>query len=46
MRGYLTHSSPRFAILGARLRGALLIGFLNIWETILSREKDDDNVLG
>jgi hypothetical protein len=38
MRGYLTHKNPRFAIPGARLRGALPTGFPNVWQTIHTRE--------
>lgn len=46
MRGYLTHRTPRFAIPGARARGALPTGFPNVWQTILAREGDDDSVPG
>lgn len=46
MRGYLTHGNPRFAIPGARLRGALPTGFPNVWETISTREAEDTNVPG
>ncbi|THC95653.1 hypothetical protein EYZ11_004866 [Aspergillus tanneri] len=46
MRGYLTHKNPRFAIPGARIRGALPTGFPNVWQTILAREGDDDSVPG
>ncbi|PKY01010.1 hypothetical protein P168DRAFT_329772 [Aspergillus campestris IBT 28561] len=46
MRGYLTHRNPRFAIPGARLRGALPTGFPNVWHTIAAREADDDSVPG
>lgn len=46
MRGYLTHRRPRFAIPGARARGALPTGFPNVWQTILAREGDDDSVPG
>ena len=46
MRGYLTHRNPRFAIPGARLRGALPTGFPNVWETIYAREREDDHVPG
>ncbi|KAN0084802.1 hypothetical protein V8E54_001269 [Elaphomyces granulatus] len=38
IRGYLTHKNPRFAIPGARHRGALPTGFPNVWQTIDSRE--------
>lgn len=46
MRGYLTHRNPRFAIPGARLRGALPTGFPNVWQTISAREKEDSSVPG
>ncbi|KAF9890120.1 hypothetical protein FE257_006281 [Aspergillus nanangensis] len=46
MRGYLTHRNPRFAIPGARLRGALPTGFPNVWQTISTREGEDDSVPG
>lgn len=46
MRGYLTHRKPRFAIPGARLRGALPTGFPNVWQTISAREQEDPSVPG
>ncbi|RAH61450.1 COP9 signalosome complex subunit 12 [Aspergillus piperis CBS 112811] len=46
MRGFLTHKNPRLAIPGARLRGAIPTGFPNVWQTILAREQEDDNVPG
>ncbi|KAJ5087067.1 hypothetical protein NUU61_008374 [Penicillium alfredii] len=46
MRGYLTHRNPRFAIPGARLRGALPTGFPNVWHTISAHEQEDDSVPG
>ncbi|KAJ0413634.1 hypothetical protein BJY00DRAFT_56446 [Aspergillus carlsbadensis] len=46
MRGYLTHRNPRFAIPGARLRGALPTGFPNVWQTIYARESEDMAVPG
>jgi hypothetical protein len=46
MRGYLTHRNPRFAIPGARLRGALPTGFPNVWQAISVREKEDSSVPG
>ncbi|KAL4778973.1 hypothetical protein BJX76DRAFT_107694 [Aspergillus varians] len=46
MRGYLTHRNPRFAIPGARLRGALPTGFPNVWQTIYARESEDTDVPG
>lgn len=46
LRGYLTHGNPRFAIPGARMRGAIPTGFPNVWQTIYARESEDDNVPG
>ncbi|CAI7580221.1 unnamed protein product [Penicillium manginii] len=46
IRGYLTHRNPRFAIPGARIRGALPTGFPNVWHTIATREKEDSHVPG
>ncbi|KAJ6126533.1 hypothetical protein N7523_002145 [Penicillium sp. IBT 18751x] len=46
MRGYLTHRNPRFAIPGARLRGALPTGYPNVWQTISAREQEDSSVPG
>lgn len=46
MRGYLTRRNPRFAIPGARIRGALPTGFPNVWETISTREAEDTSVPG
>lgn len=46
MRGFLTHRNPRFAIPGARLRGAIPTGFPNVWQTIAAREGEDDRVPG
>ncbi|KAK2757552.1 hypothetical protein FQN54_004521 [Arachnomyces sp. PD_36] len=46
MDGYLTHNNPRFAIPGARIKGALPKGFPNVWETIHARESEDDQVPG
>ncbi|KAJ5125148.1 hypothetical protein N7448_004475 [Penicillium atrosanguineum] len=46
MRGYLTHRNPRFAIPGARLRGALPTGYPNVWQTISAREREDSSVPG
>ncbi|KAF7595207.1 hypothetical protein BBP40_006952 [Aspergillus hancockii] len=46
MRGYLTHRNPRFAIPGARHRGAIPTGFPNVWQTIFAREGEDDHVPG
>ena len=46
MRGYLTHKNPRFAIPGARQRGALPTGFPNVWQTIYGRESEETGVPG
>ncbi|KAM5483695.1 hypothetical protein MaudMau93_006202 [Microsporum audouinii] len=46
MRGYLTHKNPRYAIPGARLKGALPTGFPNVWQTIYAREREDDQIPG
>ncbi|KAJ5917742.1 hypothetical protein N7454_010117 [Penicillium verhagenii] len=46
MHGYLTHANPRFAIPGAKARGALPTGFPNVWEIIYKRERADNNVPG
>ncbi|WEW62028.1 hypothetical protein PRK78_007528 [Emydomyces testavorans] len=46
MRGYLTHKNPRYAIPGARVKGALPTGFPNVWQTIYARESEDDQVPG
>ena len=34
LRGYISHKLLRFAILGAKARGALPAGFPNVWETL------------
>ncbi|KAL9106887.1 MAG: hypothetical protein Q9227_008135 [Pyrenula ochraceoflavens] len=36
MKGFVTHSNPRFAIPGAKARGPLATGFPNIWEQVTS----------
>ena len=36
MKGFVTHSNPRFAIPGAKARGPLLTGFPNIWGQVTS----------
>jgi hypothetical protein len=46
MRGYLTHKNPRFAIPGARIKGALPTGFPNVWQSISARERKDEQVPG
>ncbi|EFR00434.1 COP9 signalosome complex subunit 12 [Nannizzia gypsea CBS 118893] len=46
MRGYLTHKNPRYAIPGARLKGALPTGFPNVWQTIYAREREDEQIPG
>lgn len=46
MRGYQTLKNPRFAIPGARHRGALATGFPNVWQTISARERENSHVPG
>ncbi|KAI1909898.1 hypothetical protein LOZ53_004435 [Ophidiomyces ophidiicola] len=46
MRGYLTHRNPRYAIPGARAKGAIPTGFPNVWQTIYAREREDEEVPG
>lgn len=41
LRGYISHSLLRFAILGAKAKGALVAGFPNVWET-LSSDADEE----
>lgn len=41
LKGFVTHSNPRFAIPGAKSRGALATGFPNIWKQILSVSSDE-----
>lgn len=44
MHGYLTHVNPRFAIPGAKIRGAVPTGFPNVWKRI--EDKADKEVPG
>ena len=37
--GFLTHNNPRFAIPGAKIRGALAVGFPSTWEVIKARKQ-------
>lgn len=39
--GFLTHNNPRFAIPGAKTRGALAVGFPSIWSVIKARRQGD-----
>ena len=39
--GFLTHTNPRFAIPGAKTRGALAVGFPVIWHVIQARKRGD-----
>jgi nuclear mRNA export protein PCID2/THP1 len=39
--GFLTHTNPRFAIPGAKTRGALAVGFPVIWHVIQARKEGD-----
>lgn len=40
--GYVSHRSKKFAILGARQKGALDAGFPNVWQTIKNRPVDQN----
>ncbi|KAL9084274.1 MAG: hypothetical protein Q9159_005319 [Coniocarpon cinnabarinum] len=42
LRGYLSHKSLRYAIQGAKLRGPLLAGFPNVWQTVTEGEEDEE----
>lgn len=44
LHGYISHRLLRFAIMGAKTKGALQAGFPNVWETIKS--KADNEVPG
>ncbi|KAI5297358.1 hypothetical protein KEM55_004813 [Ascosphaera atra] len=46
LHGYLTHKNPRFAIPGAKTKGALATGWPNVWRTIETRESADAHVPG
>lgn len=37
--GFLTHNNPRFAIPGAKTKGALAVGFPRVWEVIEARKR-------
>ncbi len=39
--GFLTHNNPRYAIPGAKTRGALAVGFPSIWPVIKARKQGD-----
>jgi nuclear mRNA export protein PCID2/THP1 len=39
--GFLTHNNPRFAIPGAKTKGALAVGFPRVWEVIQARKRGD-----
>jgi nuclear mRNA export protein PCID2/THP1 len=39
--GFLTHNNPRFAIPGAKTRGALAVGFPVIWDVVRARKRGD-----
>ncbi|SLM34965.1 PCI/PINT associated module [Lasallia pustulata] len=41
LHGYISHRLLRFAIVGAKVRGALQAGFPNVWETIKSKANDE-----
>lgn len=40
--GFLTHNNPRFAIPGAKAKGALAVGFPAVWEVIKGRERSTE----
>jgi len=44
LNGFISHRQLRFAIVGAKKKGALAAGFPNIWEVI--RARSDDEVPG
>ena len=41
LHGYISHRLLRFAIVGAKTKGALQAGFPNAWETIKSKANDE-----
>lgn len=41
LNGYLSHRQLRFAIQGAKRKGALAAGFPNVWQTIIARADDE-----
>ncbi|KKY17746.1 putative pci domain-containing protein [Phaeomoniella chlamydospora] len=41
LNGFITHDNPRFAIPGAKVRGALATGFPNIWDVV--KRRADEN---
>jgi nuclear mRNA export protein PCID2/THP1 len=42
IQGFLTHNNPRFAIPGAKTRGALAVGFPSVWGVIKARKHSDE----
>jgi nuclear mRNA export protein PCID2/THP1 len=40
--GFLTHNNPRFAIPGAKTRGALAVGFPPVWDVIKARKRSSE----
>lgn len=40
--GFLTHNNPRFAIPGAKTKGALAVGFPSVWGVVRSRKRGDE----
>lgn len=41
LKGFVTHSNPRFAIPGAKSRGPLATGFPNVWRHVVSASSDE-----
>ena len=41
LHGYISHRLLRFAIMGAKTRGALQAGFPNVWESIKGKANDE-----
>ncbi len=42
INGFLTHNNPRFAIPGAKTRGALAVGFPRAWEVMQTRKRSEE----
>lgn len=46
LRGYLTHKNSRFAIPGAKIRGALATGWPSVWSVVSAKEASNYHVPG
>ncbi len=46
LNGFISHKHLRFAIQGAKKKGALAAGFPNVWQVIYAKVGDDDEVPG